>query len=80
MWTLGEEDEERMSTVLPVEAVTTPRPQPWMLHLLHVNTMNFCAFGSCEQGDELLIAVPHSLESESVRPNASMHVPANNSD
>jgi ASTRA-associated protein 1 len=67
VWKLGVDDEERMSTALPVEDVAT-RPQPWMLHLLPVNTMNFCAFGSCEQDGELLIAVPHSLESESVCP------------
>lgn len=73
---MGEEDEARMSIVLPVEAVSTPRPQPWVLHLLNVNTMNFCAFGSCEPSDikfdgvdettELLISVPNTLESESV--------------
>lgn len=66
-----------MSTVLPVEGVAAPRPEPWMLHLLHVNTMNFCAFGSCEAdglqvegidpATELVIAVPNSLQSESVR-------------
>lgn len=77
VWQLGEEDEERMSIVLPVEDVPGPRPQPWVLHQLDVNTMNFCPFGSCEPGglqiagaDEatsLVIAVPNSLQSESVR-------------
>lgn len=76
VWKLGEEDEERMSTVLPVEGVAAPRPEPWVLHVLHVNTMNFCPFGSCEAREleiegvdettELLIAVPNSLQSESV--------------
>lgn len=76
VWKLGEEDEERMSTVLPVEGVAAPRPEPWVLHLLHVNTMNFCPFGSCEARElqvegmdettELLIAVPNSLQSESI--------------
>ncbi|KAM0348602.1 hypothetical protein ACHAPU_004036 [Fusarium lateritium] len=47
VWKLGEADEEHLSTALPVEEVSTPRAQPWILHLLEVNTLNFCAFAIC---------------------------------
>jgi hypothetical protein len=50
-----------------------------MLHLLEVNTMNFCPFAACpgtiaEEGyrldnaDEIKIAVPNTLASDAVRP------------
>ncbi|RKL24495.1 ASTRA-associated protein 1 [Fusarium oxysporum] len=64
VWKLGEADEEHLSTALPVEEVATPRPQPWMLHLLEVNTLNFCAFAICSSApgsvataSEVLIAI-----------------------
>ncbi|RKL35002.1 ASTRA-associated protein 1 [Fusarium proliferatum] len=64
VWKLGEAEEEHLSTALPVEEVATPRPQPWMLHLLEVNTLNFCAFaicssapGSVDTASEVLIAI-----------------------
>ncbi|KAK6579696.1 hypothetical protein PZA11_007932 [Diplocarpon coronariae] len=69
VWKLSPEDEEPMSKVLPVDNPPTPRRQPWLRHLLHVNTMNFCSFAQCplEPGDEeLLIAVPSTLSSETV--------------
>ncbi|CAK7205866.1 Astra associated protein 1 Asa1 [Sporothrix eucalyptigena] len=55
VWQVGVADEARSSTVLPLDdesasaASKTPgssatRPQPWMVHVLEVNTMNFCAF------------------------------------
>lgn len=83
-----------MSKVLPVDPVAEERRKPWILHMLDVNTMNFCAFAMCplysdikvkEEGekgkdgeaeakihkdekgeDQLLIAVPNTLTSESV--------------
>jgi len=73
VWKLGEADEEHLSTALPVEEVATPRPQPWMLHLLEVNTLNFCAFAICSSApgsvataSEVLIAVPNTLHSDAV--------------
>ena len=73
VWQLAERDEPAMSTVLPLDHYAETRPQPWMLHLLEVNTMNFCAFAACPrlsggQPDEaeLLIAVPDTLASEAV--------------
>ena len=73
VWKVPAADEKRLSTALPVEDVPE-RPQPWMLHMLEVNTMNFCAFAACpvnavesfEQASETLIAVPNTLESEAV--------------
>ncbi|KAM5354230.1 hypothetical protein ACJ41O_000880 [Fusarium nematophilum] len=73
VWKLGQADEERLSTTLPVEDVPTPRAQPWMLHILEVNTMNFCAFAACastpssfDTASEILIAVPNTLASDAI--------------
>ena len=75
VWRLSEEDEQTMSIVLPVDTPPEPRKQPWILHVLDVNTMNFCSFAqlsldsptSSDDGDgELLIAVPNTMSSESV--------------
>lgn len=62
-----------MSTVLPLDASPEERSQPWLLHLLEVNTMNFCTFACCppaiastESSSEMLIAVPNTLASEAV--------------
>ncbi|KAF4997159.1 hypothetical protein FGRMN_4053 [Fusarium graminum] len=73
VWKLGEADEEHLSTALPVEEVSTPRAQPWILHLLEVNTLNFCAFaicpvapGSVDSASEVLIAVPNTLHSDAI--------------
>ncbi|RDW80529.1 hypothetical protein BP5796_05227 [Coleophoma crateriformis] len=76
VWRLSSEDESSLSTVLPVDTPPEPRRQPWVLHILNVNTMNFCSF-ACgpaypaptappDTSDELLIAVPNTLSSETV--------------
>lgn len=36
-----------MSTVLPVDAPAVSTIQPWLLHMLTVNTLNFCSFAMC---------------------------------
>ncbi|KAJ4011329.1 Astra associated protein 1 Asa1 [Fusarium irregulare] len=73
VWKLGEADEDHLSTTLPVEDVPTPRAQPWVLHLLEVNTLNFCAFAICssipglvDNASEVLIAVPNTLNSDAI--------------
>ncbi|KAI1474315.1 WD40 repeat-like protein [Daldinia eschscholtzii] len=71
VWKLGLQDEITMSTALPLDESAPERPQPWLLHILHVNTMNFCSFASCSTAsippqDELLVAVPNTLETEAV--------------
>ncbi|KAI1452734.1 WD40 repeat-like protein [Annulohypoxylon moriforme] len=70
-WKLGSQDETAMSTALPLDESAPQRPQPWILYILEVNTLNFCSFAYCPPTsdttqDELLIAVPNTLESEAV--------------
>ncbi|KAI1205799.1 WD40 repeat-like protein [Annulohypoxylon truncatum] len=71
VWKLGSQDEIAMSTALPLDESAPERPQPWILYILEVNTLNFCSFTYCPPAsdtaqDELLIAVPNTLESEAV--------------
>lgn len=68
VWKLSAEDEAVMSTTLPLGRAAGPRTKPWMLHLLEVNTMNFCSFAGLSDPLEsaLLIAVPNTLASEAV--------------
>ncbi|TQN69010.1 ASTRA-associated protein 1 [Colletotrichum shisoi] len=73
VWQLGSKDESHLSKRLPLDETPEPRPQPWLLHLIEVNTMNFCSFASCAPllGDapedaDLLLAMPNTLASESV--------------
>ena len=33
--------------MLPADGADTHRPKPWLLHILPVNTLNFCAFTMC---------------------------------
>ncbi|KAK5165049.1 Astra associated protein 1 Asa1 [Saxophila tyrrhenica] len=47
VWQLRPEDEKDFSTVLPVNDSTTERKQPWLLHSLTLNTLNFCSFAMC---------------------------------
>lgn len=70
VWKLSADDESAMATTLPLEPAPEPRTKPWMLHLLHVNTMNFCAFAATGHptpaDDQLFVAVPNTLASEAV--------------
>lgn len=90
VWKLSADDEPAMSTALPLDPVPEPRPKPWMLHLLHVNAMNFCSFASCpataltparslpstpRESHDLLIAVPNTLALEAVDIH---HLPSQN--
>ncbi|KAI9827166.1 MAG: hypothetical protein M1832_005302 [Thelocarpon impressellum] len=66
----------RLSVVLPADDDASRRPQPWLLHALHVNTANFCALSACGDTSDvsaaespcgsILIAVPSVLDSEGV--------------
>jgi hypothetical protein len=68
-----------MSKVLPVDTPPEPRKQPWILHILHVNTMNFCSFAQSpasiasdhEIPEDLLVAVPNTMNSETVKDSCS---------
>lgn len=74
VWKISSKDEAALSRALPLDSNAPSRPQPWLLHLIEVNTMNFCTFASCPplvpaestEPAELLIAVPNTLASESV--------------
>lgn len=76
-------EEEQLSRVLPVERSSkepeneTPAPQPWLLHSLPVNALNFCAFTLCfipslsdgkvdDGEDESYFAVPNALNSGAI--------------
>jgi ASTRA-associated protein 1 len=48
VWKFTEEDELSMSVALPVDDPAMHRRQPWLLHILHVNTLNFCSFAYCK--------------------------------
>ena len=49
VWQLKPSDENSFSTTLPVEESITRRKEPWLLHSLPVNTLNFCPFASCPE-------------------------------
>lgn len=75
VWKLDEESEQNLSKAPPLEDTAEPRAQPWVMHVLNVNTMNFCAFAVCpkspdlsdiDTSDEILVAVPNALGSEAV--------------
>jgi hypothetical protein len=78
VWSLDAASEHALRNDLPVEDGPTPRPQPWLLHALPVNTLNFCSFTVCDARDasggtpaEILLAVPTLLDSDSVCPPPS---------
>lgn len=64
--------------MLPVDDPVTHRQNPWLLHSLSVNTLNFCSFSSCKQQrseltpidevddlpEPLVIAVPGTKDSQ----------------
>ena len=50
VWQLGVRDEEAIVKTLPVDKPPSTRPQPWLLHMLTVNTLNFCSFAMCLDG------------------------------
>lgn len=50
IWQLGPEDEELIEKTLPINKPPITTPQPWLLHMLTVNTLNFCSFSMCPDG------------------------------
>lgn len=36
--------------MLPVDKPSITAPHPWLLHILTVNTLNFCSFAMCLDG------------------------------
>jgi WD40 repeat protein len=84
VWRIKSTDEEELlSRVLPVERSSkeaqnhAPAPEPWLLHSLPVNALNFCAFTLCfipslsngkvgDTEDEAYFAVPNALNSGAI--------------
>ncbi|KAF3401320.1 ASTRA-associated protein 1 [Talaromyces pinophilus] len=84
VWRIKSTDEEELlSRVLPVERSSNeaengkPAPEPWLLHSLPVNALNFCAFTLCfipsvsdgkvdDGEDEAYFAVPNALNSGAI--------------
>jgi hypothetical protein len=77
VWQLRASDEPTFSVVLPIEDPATPRHEPWLLHTIPVNTLNFCSFAACEASPSelaqifseavdttLLVAVPGDSEGD----------------
>ena len=55
-----------MDKTLPVEVTSTSRKQPWLLHALLVNTMNFCAFAMCRDGMPQVLSSVKALQDKNV--------------
>ncbi|KAI0444311.1 WD repeat-containing protein [Xylaria telfairii] len=74
VWKITADDEANLSIDLPLDESAPERPKPWILHILEINTMNFCSFAQCSPrqdtdlavSDELLVAVPNTLATEAV--------------
>ncbi|KXT03350.1 hypothetical protein AC578_3959 [Pseudocercospora eumusae] len=47
VWQLRETDEPSFSNILPIEDSSSERKEPWLLHTLQVNALNFCSFTMC---------------------------------
>jgi hypothetical protein len=81
VWKLGIADESGLDHVLPTDSTAEGGRKPDVVHSLLVNTLNFCSFAWCRDEhrtgdgvhnnaktlDPILIAVPHSLDSDGVR-------------
>ncbi|KAF2972806.1 hypothetical protein GQX73_g703 [Xylaria multiplex] len=83
VWRITPADEDELSTDPPLDESAPERPQPWILYILEINTMNFCSFAQCSPQpdtnplicDELLISVPNTLITEAVD---IFHLPSQN--
>lgn len=71
VWKLTLDDESTLSSTLPLDPAAELRPRPWMLHLLEVNTMNFCSFASCPTSSSALPAASATPASSSEHPSTS---------
>ena len=64
VWQLRPHDEPVLEKNLPVNGASDEQKQPWMLHSLLVNTLNFCAFSACcSLNNSAPQATPNSGES-----------------
>lgn len=75
IWELTDGEEEFMDKSLPIDDATTERRQPWLLHMLTVNALNFCSFTLCldEAVEPLTEVVP--IQSKPAYPPILIAVP-----
>ena len=66
VWQLGIADEPAMDKTLPIDTPPSSRKQPWLLHALPVNTLNFCAFAMCRDG---MLQAPSSVKAVQSKDN-----------
>ena len=66
VWQVSLADEALLDKVLPVDAVASSAKQPWMLHALTVNTLNFCSFAMCRDGMPQDLSMQRALKSINV--------------
>lgn len=76
VWQVRDEDLNQLSTKLPADGcLSAEAAQPWLVHSLEVNALNFCAFSICIDADTrtndmdtsnefqpLLLASPNGLD------------------
>lgn len=55
-----------MDKTLPVDAALASGKQPWLLHALPVNTLNFCAFAMCHDGMPQVLSSVKALQDKDV--------------
>ncbi|KAK0938189.1 Astra associated protein 1 Asa1 [Friedmanniomyces endolithicus] len=63
VWQLRQEDEGSLSATLPIEDPESERKEPWLLHSLSVNALNFCSFATCR------VPVPEEITGPGSPPN-----------
>lgn len=61
VWQLGVEDEAELEKTLPVDNGGVLPKNPWLLHALTVNTLNFCPFAMCRDGMPQLLSTQKAL-------------------
>ena len=64
-----------MDKILPVDATDLAK-QPWILHLLPVNTFNFCSFAMCLDGMPPPQGVGKAIQDTNTTKSALIAVPS----
>ncbi|EXJ94275.1 hypothetical protein A1O1_02668 [Capronia coronata CBS 617.96] len=52
VWQVRPEDLAGLSQELPADGAHPDQAQPWLLHSLSVNALNFCAFSICDENED----------------------------
>jgi len=73
IWQVSDTDMEGLSKVLPADAKKDDETrQPWLVHSMDVNALNFCAFAICQDSDQqtqpqVQLSTAGTVESEAER-------------